>query len=140
MYVNHEVVKMPTLSESSDPSWLSSLFSKSLHYCPMSSKPCLLFSQSPYSPLLTIPALSSSHSIPYHLIRYLYSTERNRRQFQTLFPPELYAAFIDVGNYVRQSAVYSSLVHTVNTMTVRYVYTVEPPIKDTLNKDALAYL
>jgi len=32
-------------------------------------------------------------------LRYVYSVERNRKVFKRLFPPDLFAAFIDVGHY-----------------------------------------
>jgi hypothetical protein len=32
-------------------------------------------------------------------LRYVYSVERNRKVFKRLFPPDLFAAFIDIGHY-----------------------------------------
>jgi len=39
-------------------------------------------------------------------LRYVYSMERNRKLFRRLFPPDLFAAFIDVGQYVESVAHY----------------------------------
>jgi serine/threonine protein kinase len=46
-------------------------------------------------------------------LRCLFSTERNRRLFKRLFPPALFAAFIDVGHYVRDTRPYSHLIRSV---------------------------
>ena len=37
----------------------------------------------------------------FRTLRFVFSTERNRKIFQRLFPPDLFAAFIDLGHYVR---------------------------------------
>jgi hypothetical protein len=39
-------------------------------------------------------------------LRFLFSLERNRRLFKRLFPPSLFASFIDVGHYVFEAAAY----------------------------------
>ncbi|CAI8012226.1 Serine/threonine-protein kinase Nek10, partial [Geodia barretti] len=51
-------------------------------------------------------------------LRYLYSSERNRRRFQKVFPPKLFEQFIDIGHYVRDSGAYSPLLQSVNSMSV----------------------
>ncbi len=35
------------------------------------------------------------------LLRFLYSTERNRRTFKLLFTPDIFGLFVDIGNYNR---------------------------------------
>lgn len=37
----------------------------------------------------------------FRTLRFVFSTERNRKLFRRLFPPDLYASFIDVGQYER---------------------------------------
>ncbi len=47
---------------------------------------------------------SSHESMAAHAfrtLRFVFSTERNRKLFRRLFPPDLYASFIDVGQYER---------------------------------------
>lgn len=52
-----------------------------------------------------IASCGSSHeSIAAHAfrtLRFVFSTERNRKLFRRLFPPDLFASFIDVGQYER---------------------------------------
>ena len=38
----------------------------------------------------------------FRALRFVFSTERNRQIFRRLFPPDLFAAFIDVGHYTRE--------------------------------------
>ena len=44
------------------------------------------------------------------LLRFLYSTERNRRTFKLIFPPDIFGLFVDVGNYNRNPQACSTLV------------------------------
>lgn len=57
------------------------------------------------APAASEPAQASSpEEISAHVLRtlrFVFSTERNRKIFRRLFPPELFAAFIDVGHFVR---------------------------------------
>ena len=38
----------------------------------------------------------------FRTLRFLFSTERNRKVFRRLFSPDLFASFIDVGHFVRE--------------------------------------
>ena len=42
-------------------------------------------------------------TIAFRALRYIFSTERNRQIFRRLFPPDLFASFIDVGHYAATS-------------------------------------
>ncbi|GIM13803.1 hypothetical protein Vretimale_16861, partial [Volvox reticuliferus] len=46
----------------------------------------------------------------FRALRYLFSVERNRKMFKRLFPPELFATFIDAGHYNAQLMAYAPLV------------------------------
>ncbi|KAK9804225.1 hypothetical protein WJX72_002077 [[Myrmecia] bisecta] len=50
------------------------------------------------------------HAYLFRLLRYLFSVERNRKMFKRMFPPELFAAFIDMGNYAHALPAYLPLV------------------------------
>ena len=45
----------------------------------------------------------------FRALRFAFSVERNRRMFKRLFPPSLFAAFIDVGHYKQDMAPYRAL-------------------------------
>lgn len=45
----------------------------------------------------------------FRALRFAFSVERNRRMFKRLFPPSLFAAFIDVGHYKHDMAPYRAL-------------------------------
>ena len=45
----------------------------------------------------------------FRALRFIFSTERNRKIFRRLFPPDLFAAFIDVGHYARDLGRYAPL-------------------------------
>ena len=45
----------------------------------------------------------------FRALRFAFSVERNRRMFKRLFPPSLFAAFIDVGHYNQDMAPYRAL-------------------------------
>jgi uncharacterized protein YsxB (DUF464 family) len=51
------------------------------------------------------------------LLRFLFSLERNRRHFKRMFPPQLFAAFIDVGHYQFDQKKYRPLVEALNSLT-----------------------
>ena len=42
----------------------------------------------------------------FRTMRFVFSMERNRKIFKRLFPPALFAAFIDVGHYTQNLAAY----------------------------------
>jgi serine/threonine protein kinase len=45
----------------------------------------------------------------FRALRFAFSVERNRRMFKRLFPPSLFAAFIDVGHYKQDMTPYRAL-------------------------------
>lgn len=59
------------------------------------------------------PAVREVQLYALRLLRFLFSLERNRRHFKRLFPPRLFAAFIDVGHYVFDLKKYQPLVSAV---------------------------
>lgn len=44
------------------------------------------------------------------LLRFIYSTERNRRNFKLLFSPEIFGLFVDIGNFNRNPQACAGLV------------------------------
>ena len=54
---------------------------------------------------------SAAREVQAHALarRFTFSVERNRRMFKRLFPPSLFAAFIDVGHYKHDMAPYRAL-------------------------------
>ena len=61
------------------------------------------------------PELLAAHA--FRALRILFSTERNRKIFQRLFPPVLFAAFIDLGHYVNSLACYAPLAQQLFRLT-----------------------
>ena len=55
----------------------------------------------------------------YNMCRYLFSMERHRPVFKRLFPPNLFAMFIDIGHYTCDLYAYSHLVHAINNLPVQ---------------------
>jgi len=53
----------------------------------------------------------------FQTLRFVFSTERNRKIFQRLFPPDLFAAFIDVGHYVHALECYLRLAQQLGKLT-----------------------
>ena len=45
----------------------------------------------------------------FRAMRFVFSVERNRKVFKRLFPPGLFAAFIDVGHYKQDVSLYRTL-------------------------------
>ena len=45
----------------------------------------------------------------FRAMRFVFSVERNRKVFKRLFPPGLFAAFIDVGHYKQDVGLYRTL-------------------------------
>lgn len=55
---------------------------------------------------------SDGESLASHLfraLRFVFSMERNRTVFRRIFPPDLFAAFIDVGHYEEELQHYAPL-------------------------------
>ncbi|XP_065896487.1 serine/threonine-protein kinase Nek10-like isoform X2 [Dysidea avara] len=50
-------------------------------------------------------------------LRYLYSMERNRKQFKRMFPAKVLESFIDVGHYVKELSAYTTLVQLINSLS-----------------------
>ena len=57
-----------------------------------------------------VKEMSSLKTYVFRALRYLFSMERNRKVFKRLFPPDLFALFIDVGHYQTSLLSYSDLV------------------------------
>ena len=68
------------------------------------------------------------------LLRFLYSVEKNRKAFKLVFPPEIFGAFIDIGNYERDLHKYISVLKKINKLAL-------PAIKNILGsfEDMKAY-
>ena len=47
-------------------------------------------------------------------LRFLYSVDKNRKSFKVIFPPNLFGAFIDVGNYNKDFQAYIPLLKKLN--------------------------
>ena len=58
-------------------------------------------------------------------IRFVYSVERNRKYFRKVFPPQIFASFIDIGNYVKEISGYQSTLKLVNTLGQREVESIK---------------
>ncbi|KAF5840663.1 hypothetical protein DUNSADRAFT_15906 [Dunaliella salina] len=54
--------------------------------------------------------VDSLRAYAFRALRFLFSMERNRKVFKRLFPPDLFAAFIDVGHYTANLNAYAQLV------------------------------
>ena len=64
--------------------------------------------------------LRVSHELQMHCLRclrFLYSVEKNRKAFKVIFPPNLFGAFIDVGNYNKDFQSYIPLLKKLNKKT-----------------------
>lgn len=49
--------------------------------------------------------------------RFLYSVERNRKYFRKVFPPQIFASFIDIGNYIKDISGYQSTLKLINGLS-----------------------
>jgi NIMA (never in mitosis gene a)-related kinase len=47
-------------------------------------------------------------------LRFLFSIEKNRKSFKLVFPPEIFGAFIDIGNYNKNFQSYITLLKKLN--------------------------
>lgn len=57
------------------------------------------------------------HEIQLHCLRtlrFLYSIEKNRKAFKLVFPPEIFGAFIDIGNFNKNFQAYIPLLRKIN--------------------------
>ena len=63
-------------------------------------------------------------------LRFVFSTERNRKLFRRLFPPDLYASFIDVGQYERNLESYTTLVRQLAALAPEARAKVQEALKD----------
>ena len=64
--------------------------------------------------------LKVMHELQMHCLRclrFLYSVEKNRKAFKVIFPPNLFGAFIDVGNYNKDFQAYIPLLKKLNKKT-----------------------
>jgi NIMA (never in mitosis gene a)-related kinase len=48
------------------------------------------------------------------VLRFLFSIEKNRKSFKLVFPPEIFGAFIDIGNYNKNFQNYITLLKKLN--------------------------
>uniref|UniRef100_A0A8C9SC81 NIMA related kinase 10 n=1 Tax=Scleropages formosus TaxID=113540 RepID=A0A8C9SC81_SCLFO len=53
----------------------------------------------------------------FRTLRFLFSMERNRPLFKRLFSADMFAAFIDIGHYVRDIAAYEALQEKVSALS-----------------------
>jgi hypothetical protein len=53
------------------------------------------------------------------VLRFLYSSEKNRRAFKLVFPPEIFGDFIDVGNYNKNLHDYIQCLKKLNKLPLK---------------------
>uniref|UniRef100_A0A3P9MY07 NIMA related kinase 10 n=1 Tax=Poecilia reticulata TaxID=8081 RepID=A0A3P9MY07_POERE len=63
------------------------------------------------------PKVTSLQCYAFRALRFLFSAERNRFIFKSLFPTDLFESFIDVGHYVRDLTAYEELQTKVSLYT-----------------------
>jgi NIMA (never in mitosis gene a)-related kinase 10 len=64
--------------------------------------------------------IKTQHEIQLHCLRclrFMYSVEKNRKTFKIIFPPSLFGAFIDVGNFNNEFRAYIPLLKMLNKKT-----------------------
>ncbi|KAJ8313779.1 hypothetical protein KUTeg_008340 [Tegillarca granosa] len=77
----------------------------------------------------------------FRALRFLFSMERNRRLFKSLFPPDLFEMFINIGHYNRDLKKYKSLVEEINSLSSEAVREIKMNIMETnQNKAATRYI
>lgn len=59
------------------------------------------------------------------LLRYLFSIEKNRKNFKTIFPPRLFGIFIDIGNYVKSISKYEVILNEINKLNEKEIEKIE---------------
>lgn len=52
------------------------------------------------------------------LLRHLFSIEKNRKVFKSVFPPKIFGIFIDIGNFVKNLNNYESMANEFNKLNV----------------------
>lgn len=50
------------------------------------------------------------------LLRFIFSIEKNRKIFKSIFPPALLGPFIDIGNFVKQLSRYKQLASVYDSL------------------------
>ncbi|XP_064613774.1 serine/threonine-protein kinase Nek10-like [Liolophura sinensis] len=70
----------------------------------------------------------------FRALRFLFSMERNRRLFKRLFPPDLFAVFIDIGHYNKDLSAYKPLVEKINSLSKASIAEIRENIQAT-NQD-----
>ena len=50
------------------------------------------------------------------MIRLIFSLEKNRKFFKTLFPTKLLGNFIDIGNYKHNLSLYNNFLNEINNL------------------------
>ena len=55
------------------------------------------------------------------VLRFLWSLEKNRKMFRKLFPPAMYGAFIDVGNYNKNLNSYNAVLHSYHSLNLKEI-------------------
>ncbi|XP_018596074.1 serine/threonine-protein kinase Nek10 isoform X1 [Scleropages formosus] len=63
------------------------------------------------------PKAKSLQCYAFRTLRFLFSMERNRPLFKRLFSADMFAAFIDIGHYVRDIAAYEALQEKVSALS-----------------------
>ncbi|KPP70294.1 serine/threonine-protein kinase Nek10-like [Scleropages formosus] len=63
------------------------------------------------------PKAKSLQCYAFRTLRFLFSVERNRPLFKRLFSADMFAAFIDIGHYVRDIAAYEALQEKVSALS-----------------------
>jgi NIMA (never in mitosis gene a)-related kinase len=64
-------------------------------------------------------------------LRFLFALVSNRRFFKRMFPPDLFAKFIDVGHYKYDLALYRPLAKVVGQLTPRGLAKLTSGIQET---------
>lgn len=68
--------------------------------------------------------LKASSDLQLHclqLLRYLFSIEKNRKNFKTIFPPKIFGIFIDIGNYVKVLNKYEPILNEFNKLNEKEI-------------------
>jgi NIMA (never in mitosis gene a)-related kinase 10 len=58
-------------------------------------------------------------------VRFMYSVERNRKYFRKVFPPHIFASFIDIGNYIKEISPYQATLKIINSLSQSEVETMK---------------
>eukprot|EP00195_Chlamydomonas_chlamydogama_P014873 CAMPEP_0202909088 /NCGR_PEP_ID=MMETSP1392-20130828/48237_1 /ASSEMBLY_ACC=CAM_ASM_000868 /TAXON_ID=225041 /ORGANISM="Chlamydomonas chlamydogama, Strain SAG 11-48b" /LENGTH=1008 /DNA_ID=CAMNT_0049598709 /DNA_START=59 /DNA_END=3081 /DNA_ORIENTATION=- len=74
--------------------------------------------------------VASLKTYVFRALRYIFSMERNRKVFKRLFPPDLFAAFIDVGHYNTSLSTYVPLVQRFDELSEKQKAGVAAALED----------